>query len=62
MTSLIVALADAAAAEDTHAHAHAHSQPKELCPAQQILRLFDEVTYAYQVVVTLNPGISPSFG
>lgn len=39
-----------------------HTQPKELCPAQQILLLFDEVTYAYQVVVKLNPGISPSLG
>lgn len=40
-----------------------HTEPKELCPAQQILRLFDEVTYAYQVVVKKkSPGISPSLG
>lgn len=40
------------AAEDT--------QPEELCPAQQWLFPFDEVTYAYQVVI--SPGISPCFG
>lgn len=39
-----------------------HTQPKELCPAPQILRLSDELTDAYQVVVKLSPGISPRLG
>lgn len=38
-----------------------HRQPEELCPAQQCLRLFDEVTYAFQVVVTLSAGDIPVF-
>lgn len=38
-----------------------HRQPAELCPAQQCLRLFDEVTYAFQVVVTLSAGDIPVF-
>lgn len=38
-----------------------HRQPEELCPAQQCLRLFDEVTYAFQVVVTLSAGDTPVF-
>lgn len=38
-----------------------HRQPEEWCPAQQCLRLFDEVTYAFQVVVPLSAGEIPVF-
>lgn len=60
MTSLNLppSLADTEAAAEL---LRIHRQPEELCPAQQCLRLFDEVTYAFQVVVTLSAGDIPVF-